>query len=550
VRSSKFALLFALTLFACARQEHSALTESTVDENKPQDGGTLVRRLEADIASVNPILATSKYDRMVDYYVFTPLVNLDTNLRPVAGLAKSWDISPDGHTYTFHLNEKATFSDGTPVLASDIVWTLAKIADPNSGAAQLAGDFENLDMTKTKAVDAHTVAVVFKEVLAAQLVRFNDLNILPEHVYSKGDFKNDYNFKAVGSGPYRLVKADAQKEFILERREDFWGQKPYLKTVVMKVIPDVVTAWNALKHGDVDETTVTSDVWLMESKRPEMQRQFDFRRFYSLNYNYVAWNEKNPLFQDKRVRRALGMCLDIPSIINNLYHGTARAMSGPFTPDEYAYNPAVPVLAYDPMGAKALFNNAGWFDTNNDGVLDKDGKPFKFDLYVFAGSVTGAQFGQVFQQELKKVGVEMNIVQLDPAQLLKHALAGDYQAAYMGWQLDAEPDIYAVFHSTQTPPKGQNFVYYNNPVADQLITQGRTELDFDKRKATLQQLHAVLAADQVYTWTIQVSEKWAISRHVHGVKVSRGYGLFTWYPGEFDWWIPQDERVHDRPAGK
>ena len=111
-------------------------------------------------------------------------------------------------------------------------------------------------------------------------------------------------------------------------------------------------------------------------------------------------------------------------------------------------------------------------------------------------------------------------------------------------------DLYGAFHSSQMPPKGQNFIYYNNPVADQLIMQGRTEFDFAKRKALLQQLEAVLADDQPYTWTIQVSEKWVINRRLHGVKDSRGFGLFTWYPGEFDWWIPRDERSHDRPAGK
>ena len=318
----------------------------------------------------------------------------------------------------------------------------------------------------------------------------------------------------------------------------------------MKVVIDTVTAWNALQHGDIDETDVSSDVWLMESRRAEMLRRFDFRRFYTLNYNFVAWNEKNPLFQDKRVRRALGMCLDLPSIINNLYHGTARAMTGPFTPDEYAYNPAVPVLPYDPLKAKELMNNSGWFDTNNDGVLDKGGKPFKFEIYIFAGTVSGIQFSQVFQQELKKIGVDMSVTQLDPAQLLKRVLAGDYQAVYMGWQLDAEPDLYAALHSSQIPPKGQNFVYYSNPVADKLIEQARTELDFDKRKAALQQLHAVLSEDQPYTWTIQVSEKAALNRRVHGVKESRGYGLFSWYPGVLDWWTPRDGRAHDRGVQK
>ena len=530
VKRRPFLLLLMLVVCAACNRREQRAAPAAVDENTPQEGGTLVRRLESDIVGVNPVLEKSKYDRYVDIYLFNPLVNLDSNLRPSPGLAEKWEISPDGKQYTFHLAPNARFSDGTPVVAGDVLFTLKKIIDPESEAAQVAPGFQSADIANSKIIDAHTIVIAFKEADASQMIHFNDLLTLPEHVYSKGNFKNDYLNTAVGSGPYRLVRRLAGKEVLLERREDYWGTKPYLKNITST------------------ETMIGSDVWLMESKRPELQRMIDFPRFYTLNYNYIAWNERDPLFSDKRVRRALGMCLDVGSIINNLYHGTARAVSGPFTPDQFGFNPNVPVLPFDPLQAKRLLNDAGWFDTNGDGILDKNGKPLKFDFAIFSGSVAALPVAQLFQEELKKIGVELNIVQLDPALLIQRIIAGNYQSAYLAWDLDPDPNPFAQFHSSQIPPKGQNFVYYINPAVDKLIEQAGRELDFNKRVAMFQQLHEILAADQPYTWVIQVSVKWAINKRVKNVKESRGWGLFTWYPGEMDWWIPRDQRTHEVAA--
>ena len=548
VKRRPFLLLLMLVVCAACNRHEQRTAPAAVDENTPQEGGTLVRRLESDIVGVNPVLEKSKYDRYVDIYLFNPLVNLDANLRPSPGLAEKWEISPDGKQYTFHLAPNARFSDGTPVVAGDVLFTLKKIIDPESEAAQVAPGFQSADIANSKIIDAHTIVIAFKEADASQMIHFNDLLTLPEHVYSKGNFKNDYLNTAVGSGPYRLVRRLAGKEVLLERREDYWGTKPYLKNILFKLVNDSQTAWNAVKHGDIDETMIGSDVWLMESKRPELQRMIDFPRFYTLNYNYIAWNERDPLFSDKRVRRALGMCLDVGSIINNLYHGTARAVSGPFTPDQFGFNPNVPVLPFDPLQAKRLLNDAGWFDTNGDGILDKNGKPLKFDFAIFSGSVAALPVAQLFQEELKKIGVEMNIIQLDPALMIQRVIGGNYQAAYMAWDLDPDPDPFPQFHSSQIPPKGQNFVYYINPDVDKMIEEGRRELDFNKRVKIYQQLHETLAADQPYTWTVQVSVKWVINKRVKNVKESRGWGLFTWYPGEMDWWIPRDQRTHEVAA--
>jgi peptide/nickel transport system substrate-binding protein len=533
--------LLVLCLLSCRDKEQTVASITApppIDESVPQDGGTLIRRLALDISTLNPVILGTRYDRYVANYLFTPLVYLDRNLQPIPGLADSWDISDDGLTYRFELNAKATFSNGTPVRASDVVYTLKKIADPNTQAVQAHDAFATLDPQKTHAVDDHTVEVVFRQRLAAQLLRFNDILIVPEAIYSVGDFAKDFVTRAVGSGPYVLVRREVGKEVVLQRRKDYWAERPHIENVILKVINDHTTAFNALKSGQLDETLVPSDTWMRERTNPQLTRTIDFQRFYTLNYNYIAWNNHDPLLNDKRVRRAMSMCMPIDAVIHDLFQETARAMSGPFTPDHWAYNPTVQVVRYDPQGAQDLLATVGWKDTDGDGVLDKGGKPFDLDLIIMSGSATSRQIGLMAQSELKKIGVHVDIVMMDGAEAIQRLMAGNFQAAYLSWDLDGDPDPYGIFHSSQTPANGgQNFVFYSNPEADRLIEEARVELDASKRKDLYWRLHEILADDQPYTWIVQNSAKWALNKRVHGVVASRGFGFFQWYPGELGWWI-------------
>jgi peptide/nickel transport system substrate-binding protein len=231
------------------------------------------------------------------------------------------------------------------------------------------------------------------------------------------------------------------------------------------------------------------------------------------------------------------MCIRIDQVINDLYRGTARAMSGPFTPDEWAYNPNVPVIRHDLAGAKQLFAAAGWTDHDRDGVLDKDGKPFKVELLVMTGSATGAQLAQLTQSEMKKAGVQVDIALMDGTMAIKRIQSGNFQSAYLSWDLDPDPDPFNLFHSSQMPPAGQNFVHYSNPEVDRLLDAARRELDQSKRKDLYWRLHEIIADDQPYTWVVQVSAKWGLNRRVRGVTASRGFGFFLWSPGELDWWL-------------
>ena len=550
VSRSRAAFLLVLLLLSAAcggeRRVARPVGQAASDDETPQDGGTIVRRLQADVSTLNPILATTKYDHYVAFYLFTPLLQYDANLDVAPGLADKWEVSKDGKEYTFHLNPTATFSDGAPVRAGDVLFTLKKVIDPATEAPQITGQFDTADLKRTRILDDHTIVIAFREALAPQLSWFPSLRILPEHVYSRGDFKSDSALRAVGSGPYRLVRRVPGEEIVLERRPDYWGPKPWLKTILFKVITDDNTAWNAIQHGDIDETIMRSDDWTAASRRPELQKSIDFRRFYQLSYNFIPWNTRDALLSDKRVRRALAACIDLESIINNLYHGTARAMNGPFTPDQWAYNSEVPVIKYNPEEAKRTLNSLGWLDTDGDGLLDRNHKPFRLEMLVIGGNPSSNTFAQLFQSELKKIGVDLKVTALDGNAFMNRLLTGNFQVALLNWDLDPDPDPYVLFHSSQIPPHGYNFVYYSNPEADRLIEAGHRELDHGKRVVIYRQLHALLAEDQPYTWTVQVSTKWAINRRIHNVKESKGWGLFNWVPGELDWWIPKNMRTHDR----
>jgi peptide/nickel transport system substrate-binding protein len=522
----RIAAVFAfatVALFGCSGEKRPA---------HPAAPNRLIRRLESDVNTLNYVLQTSDYERYVLQYLYDPLVDLDENLRAIPGLATSWEVGDGGRSYTLHLDPRATFDDGTPLRASDVVFTLNRIVSANS--PQFSSWFDGLDTAATKAIDDHTVRVVFKTPLVTRLYSFN-IGVLPEHVYAKGNFATDFNQRVVGCGPYRLVKRETGRTLTLARRDHYWRAQPPIAEVIFRVITDDQVAWKAVQRGDVDETYVGTDLWAREKDRPEVREKLQFVTFYDLTYNCMPWNEHDPLFADVRVRRALGMMFDRNAVIARLYKGQGRAISGPFTPDQWAYDASVKPLPYDPAAAVKLLAEAGWRDSDHDGVLDRNGKKFEFEIAYPAGNKPGAEQSQVLQQSLRTIGIVANIAPADAATFFDRVMKGQFQATFMAWAVDPDPDPYSLFHSSQVPPKGLNVVGYSNPATDKLLVAGREEFDPAKRVAIYHQIHRQLAEDQPYLWTAQVSRKWAVAKRVKNVKVSKGFGLFNWWPGALGW---------------
>lgn len=503
----------------------------------PEPGGTLLRRLALDVNTLNLLVHTNESEKSVLSYLYDPLLDLNADAELVPALAESWSVSPDGRSFTFRLHPRATWSDGKPVRASDVVFTMNKIVDPATQSAQYSGLFEGLDRQQTRVLDQNTVQVVFKQARAAQKYAFN-IGVLPEHVYSRGSMNKDHNWTAVGNGPYVLSRREAGKDILLTRNNNYWREKPYLDRILFTVLPNDTVAWNAMKRGDIDETRILSDFWRNERNSPEVRKTMEIHRFYSLGYNFIGWNNRDPILQDKRVRRALSMSLDRRKIINTLYFGTARLTTGPFTPDQPAFNPEVKPIEFDLRGARQLLESAGWRDSNGDQVLDRNRRKLEIELLFQAGNAASMQQAQIMQSDLGSIGVKVNLTPLDAASLIPRVLGGNFQGVFLSWNLDLDPDLFSLFHSSQQSPEGQNFVFYRNPEADRLIEQARVEPDEKKRNEIFHRLHAILAEDQPYTWTFQVSEKWGVNRRIHDVRAVDGLGLFWWYPGSLQWWIP------------
>jgi peptide/nickel transport system substrate-binding protein len=534
MRASVKPLFLTLLLLAgCSREVRQAEAPATAS-GEPRDGGRVVRRLESTVSTLNYVLQATEDERQVLSLIYDPLIAFDRELNHVPAIAAKWDVQDRGRTYVLHLDPRATFSDGVPVRATDVVFTLHKILDEES--VQFGSWFEGLERENTVAVDDRTVRVVFREARVSQLSAFN-IGVMPEHIYAAENFAK--TTKVVGSGPYVLKRRERDRSILLERNPNYWREKPHIQEVLFRPVPDDAVAWKALQRGDLDVGRVNNDLWFSVRDEPAVKSKIDFLDIHHFSYNAIVWNLSDPMLDDARVRRALAMSFDRQTVIENLYRGQARPVTGPFTPDQSAANPAIVPIEFNLPAAAALLGSAGWNDADKDGVRERDGKRFQLTLLVPAGNKASAEQSQVFQEALSRIGVALEITPLDNAAFFDRVMKRNFQAAFLAWVNEPEPDPYPLFHSSQTPPNGLNVVGYANKEADALMEQARTETDSAYRTSLRHNLHEILARDQPYLWTVQVGTKWAVNRRIRNVESAKGLGLFHWQPGPTQWWVTE-----------
>jgi peptide/nickel transport system substrate-binding protein len=233
------------------------------------------------------------------------------------------------------------------------------------------------------------------------------------------------------------------------------------------------------------------------------------------------------------------LLFDRESINNKIYSGFARQVSGPFYINSWAYDKTVKPHPFDPVRARQLLDQAGWVDTNRDGIRDKDGKKFEFELMIAHGSNTASQFAQLLQEECGKSGIRVNIRQIEGSTFFDRIDKGDFDACTLGWTLDLDPDVYDTFYSTKTPPAGLNQGAYSNRSVDSLLVAGRSEFNQEKRAAIYHRVHRIMHEDPPYTFVNSVPEKRPIARRIQGVMISPR-GPYDFWPGANYWWIDND----------
>jgi peptide/nickel transport system substrate-binding protein len=312
--------------------------------------------------------------------------------------------------------------------------------------------------------------------------------------------------------------------------------------VVFRVLPDPATVFLELQNENLDSAALSPLQFNRQIQTDFFRKNYRSYNWSGQQYSYLAYNLTSPLFSDRRVRQALAMATDRDQIVRAVLLGRGRMLSGPFLPESWAYDPAVKPFPYDPKAARELLAQAGWRDTDGDGLLDRDGR--KFSLTNGANDQRKMTC-EMLQAQLARIGVEMRIQVMEWSTLLKEFIhPRRFEAVLLGWNLALDPDIYDIFHSSRTRPGQFNFVSFDNAEADRLMEKGRTTFDRSEREAAYRSLHRLIHQEQPYLFLFTSESLSVLHRRFEGVtegKLGIGHDFTRWY-------VPEGLRKYRSPV--
>ena len=480
-------LLLTLVLFlpACTSQTSA-------------DPGIVTIALDQPPTNLDPRIGTDVSSERLGQLMFNSLVkkNEQSGLEP--DLALRWE-TPDPKTYIFHLRDDVKFHDGRPLTAKDVVFTFRSVLDGSLRTAK-AGTYRLID--SIEAPDEYTVVFRLKEVFAPFLwnLALGGIGVIPEG--SPVGFAQH----PIGSGPFEFVRYTQDEELELKRSETYFGPKPIVSDVKFKIIPEGIVRALELRKGTVDVAlnVLTPDmveVLKRDSGLKMMQSE-------GTNYQYIAFNLNDPVFRDIRVRQAMAYGIDRDSIIKYLWRNQARAATGVLPPTNWAYEPNVKTYSYDPQRARELLKEAGY-------------EHLSF-TYRTSQDDTGRLMAAVLQQQLRDIGVTMEIRSNEFATFYADVIAGNFQMYSLRWiGGNNDPDIFnLVFHSKMTPLNGANRGHYSNPRVDELIEFARREVDLEKRKQAYQEIQRIVAEELPYLSLFYADNVSVYNKRIEGMQLS------------------------------
>lgn len=434
--------------------------------------------------------------------IFVSLVLINEDWEPEPYLAKSWDISPDGLTYTFHLEEGTVFHDGKPVTSKDVAFSL-DVAKKNHPFGPYM--FGAVDSVETP--DKHTVVVKLKQPHPALLVAMTLplMPILPEHVYGEHNGpirKNPANIKAIGSGPFKVKEYNAGKSFILERNEEFFRKgQPYLDRIIFKKITSPSAALIALSNGEI-HSYADGDPQVIAKMKKNKMLNVTGRGFKGIgSTDFIEFNLRNKYLKDKRVRHAIAYALDRDFITQKLHRGLTKVSTGPIHSGSPFYSDDVSLYKYDLKKANQILDDAGY-------KRGADGMRFELNL-IYMPAIPYAQkmIAEYMKPQLKKIGIKINLIA--PADFM------DWFRTLAGWKHDIATSNVFMWgdpvigtHRMYMSDNIKHLVWTNtcgyvNKEVDEILKAAAVEKDPAKRKALYAKFQKIVTEDLPYYMTVE-----------------------------------------------
>jgi peptide/nickel transport system substrate-binding protein len=525
-------LLFSFLLLlvtGCRERDETALPLPRTP-GVPAYGDAIVLGSIGEPSTLLPLLASDSASRDVAGQIYNGLVRYDKNLKLEGDLARSWDVSGDGLTITFHLRKGVKWHDGHPFTSHDVLYTYRVTIDPKTPTAYA----ENFKQVKSaEAPDPYTFRVTYAKPFAPALESWGE-SVLPAHLLEGKDITgSDLARNPVGTGPYRFKEWIAGQKLVLESNHDYFEGRPYIDRYIYRIIPDNSTMYMELKAGGLDMMGLTPVQYQRQTVNREFLSRFNKYRYPASAYTYMGYNLRHPLFRDKRVRQAITAAISKDEIVQGVLLGMGQAAHGPYKPGAWAWNPHVKEPGYDPERSGALLAEAGWREKNADGILVKDGKPFRFTILTNQGNDQRLKTAQIIQRRLRAVGIDVNIRVIEWASFLAHFIdKGNFEAIILGWTIGQDPDLFDVWHSSKTGPKELNFIGFRNSEVDRLIEEGRGTFDLEQRRRCYYRIQDILAEEQPYTFLYVPDALPVVSARFRGIEPAPAgitHNFIKWY---------------------
>jgi peptide/nickel transport system substrate-binding protein len=514
-----FSVLILLTFVECKPDLTAIRSPKSITLHLPNDPIIL-----------NPLLSSDAYSNQIIGRIFSTLIRRNPETLEFEGeLAETWSISDDLRKIVFKIRKDFLFHDGQPVTVEDVIFTYKKIMDPKVPNPHMKVYFK--DVQSLKKTGNYELTFTMTKPYFKSLEILGGFEILPKHIFENvEDFlSNEYNREnPIGSGQYKFIEWRTGQKLILEQFEGYVGKKNSIKKIIFRIIKNNTVALQSLKKKNLDMLNIQPFQWTRQTSSEKFNSGFQKIKYLGTGYNYVGYNTRKFPFDNKDVRLAMAHLINREKVRITLLESLAEITTGNFWIRSPQYNNALGLRKFNPSKAKGLLLKAGFSRPSKQGLWQKNGQEFLFELLIPSSSPFYEQFSAVVQQDLQKVGIKMEIRKVDFQLLVEKINQRDFTALMLGWSTPIESDPFQLWHSSQLK-SGHNFTGFSTARMDQIIEQARQISDTNKRNRLYNEFHQILYENQPYTFLYTRYNLAAISRKFQNVQIYQaGLDMNRW----------------------